>query len=65
MWIVSNTSPLIILKKANAIFILEKIFDSVLIPEEVRNELFRKEREFFEKLSILKVVKPKDFEFNR
>ncbi|GEM_PF-3321379 len=45
MQIVSNTSPLIILKKANAIFILEKLFDSVLISEGVRNELFRKERE--------------------
>lgn len=42
MQIVSNTSPLIILKKSEAIFILDNLFDSVLIPKSVQKELFKK-----------------------
>ncbi len=60
MRIVSNTSPLIILKKSDAIFILDKLFECVLIPKNVKKELFKKERDFFEKLKILKVAKPKN-----
>ena len=61
MQIVSNTSPLIILKKSEAIFILDNLFDSVLIPKSVQKELFKKEKEFFSSLKTLKVTEPKDF----
>lgn len=60
MQIVSNTSPLIILKKSEAIFILDNLFDSVLIPKSVQKELFKKEEEFFSSLKILHVVEPKN-----
>ena len=61
MQIVSNTSPLIILKKSEAIFILDNLFDSVLIPKSVQKESFKKEKEFFSSLKTLKVTEPKDF----
>jgi predicted nucleic acid-binding protein len=59
MQIVSNTSPLIVLKKSGAIFILDKLFNNVLIPKSVQEELFKKEKEFFSSIEILKVAKPK------
>jgi len=43
MQIASDTSPLIVLKKSKAIFILEVMFDSVFIPPSVRDELLEKE----------------------
>jgi len=61
MQIVSNTSPLIILKKCECIFILDNLFDSVLIPKSVQKELFKKEKGFFSSLKTLKVTEPKDF----
>ncbi len=60
MRIVSNTSPLIILKKSGAIFILDELFDEVIIPKSVQKELFRKEKDFFSSLRFLKVVEPED-----
>lgn len=56
MQIVSNTSPLIILKKSGAIQILGKLFDEVIITSKIREELYRKEKEFFEKARFVKVV---------
>ena len=60
MLIVSDTSPLIILKKSEAIFILDNLFDKVLIPKSVQKELFKKEKEFFSSLKILSVADPND-----
>jgi len=61
MQIVSNTSPLIILKKSEAIFILDALFDSVLIPKSVQRELFKKEKEFFSSFKILRFTEPEDY----
>ena len=60
MQIVSNTSPLIILKKSCAIFILERLFDSVLVPHSVQDELFKKERKYFSRVKFLRVEGVKD-----
>ncbi len=60
MQIVSNTSPLIILKKSDAVFILEEMFDLVLIPPFVQDELFKKERDYFSRMEFLKVEGVKD-----
>ena len=60
MQIVSDTSPLIILKKSEAIFILDNLFDKVLIPKSVQKELFKKEKEFFSSLRILRATDPND-----
>jgi len=60
MQIVSDTSPLIILKKSGAMQILEKLFEEVIIAGEVREELYRKERVFFEKASFIKTVEVKN-----
>ena len=60
MQIVSDTSPLIILKKSGAMQILEKLFEEVIIAGEVRGELYRKERVFFEKASFIKTVEVKN-----
>ena len=60
MQIVSDTSPLIILKKSEAIFILDNLFDKVLIPKSVQKELFKKEKEFFSSLKILSAADPND-----
>jgi len=56
MQIVSDASPLIILKKSEAIQILEKQFTEVLITKKIRDELFIKERAFFEDTKFLKLV---------
>jgi predicted nucleic acid-binding protein len=56
MQIVSDASPLIILKKSEAIQILEKQFTEVIITKKIRDELFIKERAFFEDTKILKLV---------
>lgn len=60
MQIVSDASPLIILKKSGAMPILEKLFEEVIIAGEVREELYRKEKVFFEKASSIKTVLVKD-----
>jgi len=60
MQIVSDTSPLIILKKSGVIRILEKLFEEIIIGGEVRGELYRKEKEFFEKVSFIKTVEVKN-----
>lgn len=62
MQIVSDASPLIILKKSEAIFILDNLFDSVLTSKSIQKELFRKEKEFFSSLKTLKVTEPKNFD---
>ncbi len=59
MQIVSNTSPLIILKKSKAIFVLDDLFDSILIPKSVQKELFRREKDFFSSLKILELTELK------
>lgn len=38
------------------------MFDDVLIPQSVQKELFKKEKEFFSSLDILKVVEPKNYD---
>jgi len=60
MPIVSDTSPLIVLKKSKAIFILEEMFEKILIPPSVRDELFEKERNYFSKLEFLRVEYAED-----
>lgn len=60
MQIVSDTSPLIILKKSGAIRILEKLFDEVIVTSKVREELYRKEKEFFESAGFIKIVEVKN-----
>jgi len=56
MRIVSDTSCLIILKKIDALWILEEIFKEVLIPEEVKRELYKKEKKDFENVEYIRVV---------
>jgi len=60
MQIVSDTSPLIILKKSGAMRIPEKLFDEVVIANEVRCELYRKEKDFFENVSFIKTAEVKN-----
>jgi len=48
MQIVSDASPLIIVKKSEVLQLLEKLFTEVLITKKIRDELFIKERAFFE-----------------
>jgi len=56
MQIVSDASPLIILKKSEAIQLLEKQFTEVLLTKKIMDELFIKERAFFEGTKYLKIV---------
>ena len=60
MQIVSDTSPLILLKKSGAMQIPEKLFNEVIIASKVRRELYRKEKEFFEKAGFIKQVEVKN-----
>ncbi|GBE55032.1 MAG TPA: hypothetical protein ENH28_04275 [Euryarchaeota archaeon] len=60
MRIVSDTSSLIILEKSEAVFILDDLFDDVLIPESVHKELFKKGKEFFSSLKILDATESGD-----
>jgi len=57
--IVSDSSPLIVLKKAGAIQLLQRLFSRVLIPEAVWAEVCIKEREFFERLEFLSIETPR------
>src|SRR3989344_8078609 len=40
--IVSDSSPLIFLSKINSLFLLEKTYKKIIIPEEVKEEIFFK-----------------------
>ncbi len=60
MQIISNTSPLIVLKKSEAVFILDDLLDSVSIPKSVQKELLKKEKELFSSLEVLRLVEPSD-----
>ena len=51
--IVSDTSPIISLLKADSLWILEKIFGEIIIPEEVFRELTSDSR-FFNEADIIK-----------
>ena len=53
--IVSNTSPLIVLKRAGAIKFLTEIFQEIRVPSAVWAELKVKEEEFFRGMRELRV----------
>ncbi|HIH45311.1 MAG TPA: hypothetical protein HA257_09675 [Candidatus Methanoperedenaceae archaeon] len=40
--IVSDTGPLIVLFKADLLFMLKELYQEILVPEAVRNELIKK-----------------------
>jgi len=58
--IVSNTSPLIVLKKARAIMLLTELFKEILIPSAVWSELKVREEEFFKRLEGLRITEVGD-----
>jgi len=58
--IVSNTSPLIVLKKARAIMLLTELFKEILIPPAVWSELKVREEEFFKRLEGLRITEVGD-----
>jgi predicted nucleic acid-binding protein len=58
--IVSDTGPLIVLFKADLLFILKEIYQEVLVPEAVKKELIRKPEgsSIFENNPWIKVMRP-------
>jgi len=59
MPIISDTSPLILLKKADGIYLLKELFREVIIPPQVQKELYVKEESYFSRIGFLKVQNPK------
>ncbi len=57
---VSNTSPLIALKHAGVLEKLSLLFQRIVVPSSVMEELNVKEKEYFQSLSFLSVEKPCD-----
>ena len=57
---VSNTSPLIALKHAELLEKLNLLFQRIIIPPSVMQELSVKEKEYFRSLSFLSVEEPHD-----
>jgi len=52
MIVVSDSSPLILLSKIDCLFILPQLFGTVVIPEEVANELHHEESEHPERAAF-------------
>ncbi|ADT83272.1 hypothetical protein TERMP_00295 [Thermococcus barophilus MP] len=59
MPIISDTSPLILLKKTGGIYLLEELFNEVVIPLQVQKELYVREEHYFSRIKFLKVQNPK------
>jgi len=56
--VVSNTSPLIALKHAGIIEVLNTLFQTIVVSPAVMDELSVKEKEYFTKLKFLKLEAP-------